>query len=159
MPWRPCHGRIQLPMTPIIETSLEATEAEAEALLDIIAAANEASGIHSQLSEELILRLRDPDTGAMIGGLYGELYYGWLHIRYLAVPPELRGQGLGSRLLGMAEAHARERACIGLWLDTFSFQAAEFYRRHGFAGFGEIEGYPPGHRRCFFQKRLAAALP
>lgn len=141
-------------MTPIIETSLEATEAEAEALLDIIVEANEAAGIPSQESEELIIRLKHPGTGAMIGGLYGELYYGWLHVRYLAVPPGLRGQGLGSRLLGMAEAHARERGCAGLWLDTFSFQAPAFYRRHGFLQFGEIGGYPPGHRRCFFEKRL-----
>lgn len=141
-------------MTPIIETSLEATEAEAQALMDIIIDYNEASGIASQDHEELMLKLRHPDTGAMVGGLYAELYYGWLHIRYLALPTELRGQGLGARLLGMAEAHARERRCVGLWLDTFSFQAAGFYRRYGFEGFGEIEGYPPGHRRCFFQKRL-----
>ncbi len=141
-------------MTPIFETSLEATEAEAEALLDIIVAYNEASGIASRESEELMIRLKHPDTGALIGGLYAELYYGWLHIRYLALPPELRGRGLGARLLGMAEAHARKRHCVGLWLDTFSFQAADFYRRLGFESFGAIEGYPPSHRRCFLQKRL-----
>ncbi len=141
-------------MTPIFETSLEATEAEAEALLDIIVAYNKATGIRSTESEELVIRLKDPDTGELVGGLYAELYFGWLNVRYLAVPPECRGQGLGSRLLGMAQEHARERNCIGVWLDTFSFQAPEFYRRHGYESFGEIESYPPGHRRCFFQKQL-----
>lgn len=145
------------PMTPTIETSLEATEAEAEALLDIIVAYNESKGIDSSFSEELMIRLKHPETGALVGGLYGELYYEWLHVRYLAVPPESRGQGLGSQLLAMAEAHARERGCVGLWLDTFSFQAPDFYRRHGFVGVGEIAGYPRGHRRCFFEKRFAAA--
>ena len=146
-------------MTPIFETSLEATEAEAGTLLDIIVAHNEAQGISSEGDGELMIRLKHPDTGALIGGLYAERYYGWLIVRYLAVPSELRGQGLGTRLLGMAEDHAREHSCIGMWLDTFSFQAPAFYRRHGFESFGEIDTYPPGHRRCFFEKRLQAAAP
>ena len=142
-------------MTPILETALEATEAEAEALLALIVDYNEAQGIPSQESGELMLRLKDPGSGALVGGLYAELYYGWLHVRYLAVPPPLRGQGWGTHLLRLAEAHAREQQCSGLWLDTFSFQAPAFYARHGFTCFGRIEDYPRGHARCFFHKRLA----
>ena len=144
-------------MTPLVETSFEATEAEAEALLDIIVEANQDNGISSKGSDELMVRLKHPETGALIGGLYAERYYGWLFVRYLAVPKALRGQGWGTRLLQMAEARARECGCIGLWLDTFSFQAASFYRQHGFESFGQIDHYPPGHERVFFQKRLSAA--
>jgi hypothetical protein len=38
-------------------------------------------------------------------------------------------------------------------VDTFSFQAPEFYRKLGFREFGRID-YPPEHQRIFFQKQL-----
>jgi hypothetical protein len=34
------------------------------------------------------------------------------------------------------------------------FQAPEFYRALGYSEFAQINDYPPGHRRFFFQKRL-----
>jgi hypothetical protein len=48
---------------------------------------------------------------------------------------------------------------VGVWLDTFDFQAPEFYRQHGYVEFGHIDDYPPGHKRYFFQKRLAPQNP
>ena len=107
----------------------------------------------------LALGLRDAD-GQTIGGLWGHSYYRWLYLDLLVVPDRLRGQGLGTKLLGLAEAEAQARGCVGVWLDTFSFQAPAFYPRHGYAAFGEINGYPGPHRRFFFSKRLSdAALP
>jgi ribosomal protein S18 acetylase RimI-like enzyme len=72
----------------------------------------------------------------------------------LYVPDLLRGQGFGSRLLRQAEEEASRRGCTGAWLDTFSFQAPDFYRRRGYTVFGAIEDYPPGHRRYFLRKSL-----
>jgi hypothetical protein len=54
----------------------------------------------------------------------------------------------------MAEDLANEKRCLGIWLDTFDFQAPEFYKKLGFSQFGEIVDYPPGHSRHYFQKRL-----
>ncbi|GGC91032.1 hypothetical protein GCM10007418_08390 [Halopseudomonas salina] len=54
----------------------------------------------------------------------------------------------------MAEKLALEKGYIGIWLDTFDFQAPEFYPKHGFTRFGQIDDFPPGHQRYFFQKRL-----
>jgi hypothetical protein len=54
-----------------------------------------------------------------------------------------------------AEAEAVRRRCIGIWLDTFTFQAPSFYQRLGFAVFGTIPAYPPGHSRHFMLKRLS----
>ena len=53
-----------------------------------------------------------------------------------------------------AEEVARERGCIGMWLDTFSFQARGFYVKPGFTVFGTIDDYPIGHRRFYLSKRL-----
>lgn len=94
------------------------------------------------------------EGGTVVGGLVGETFWGWLHVRLLWVDEARRGQGLGSSLLQWAEAEARTRGCVGIFLDTLSFQAPDFYAKHGYAPWGQIEGLPPGHRRVFFQKSL-----
>ena len=101
----------------------------------------------------LNLFLRDKD-GAVVGGLLGETFWDWLHISVLWVDQTHRGRGAGRRLLGQAEAEAGRRGCVGVFVDTLSFQAPDFYARHGYAPWGQIEGLPPGHRRVFFQKSL-----
>ena len=69
---------------------------------------------------------------------------------------DVRGQGYGSQLLTAAEAEGRQRGCEVAVLDTYSFQAPEFYRRHGYAVCGVIEGYPDDQRKYLMKKRLAA---
>jgi GNAT superfamily N-acetyltransferase len=76
-------------------------------------------------------------------------------VELLVVPEVARGQGLGAKLMDKAEALAREKGCQGVWLDTFSFQAPDFYLRHGFSIFGELKDYPVvGYHRFFMQKRF-----
>ncbi|WP_333570818.1 GNAT family N-acetyltransferase [Sphingomonas sp.] len=94
------------------------------------------------------------EQGERVGGLWGECAYDWLFIEYLAVPESHRGIGCGSQLMDRAEAIARAHGCVGIWLDTFSFQARGFYEKLGFAVFGTIVDFPPGHQRFFLQKRL-----
>jgi GNAT superfamily N-acetyltransferase len=59
------------------------------------------------------LLVRD-DNDEILGGLYARLFYQWLFIDLLSVPEQARGQGMGTRLMQMAEDLARERKCIGL---------------------------------------------
>lgn len=106
--------------------------------------------------------LTDPQAGHIIGGLWGRTAWGWLHMDTLYVPDALRGAGLGSMLVRIAEAEALKRECVGAWLDTFSFQARGFYERLGYRVIGTIENQPPGHARHFMQKSFgtpAAAMP
>jgi GNAT superfamily N-acetyltransferase len=74
-------------------------------------------------------------------------------------PPELRGQGLGSRLLAAAEAEAWRRDCLGVFLDTFEYQALPFYQRHGYELFGTLDGYPPGWRQYHVRKLRPSTVP
>ncbi|NWL75494.1 GNAT family N-acetyltransferase [Pseudomonas taiwanensis] len=104
--------------------------------------------------ETIALLVRDEHSNEMLGGLYGEIFYRWLFIELLAIPEHTRGQGTGSRLMNMAEDVAREKGCVGIWLDTFDFQAPAFYQKHGFTKFGHLDDFPPGHKRFYFQKRL-----
>jgi len=101
----------------------------------------------------LAIPIRD-DTGAVAGGFWGCTLFRWLHVQMLFVPAPLRGQGIGSALIGSAETEARERGCLGAHVDAFSFQAAPFYRKLGYTPFGVLHDFPPGHDRVFFCKRF-----
>jgi GNAT superfamily N-acetyltransferase len=91
---------------------------------------------------------------AVVGGLNGVTHWGWCYIRHLWVHADWRRGGVGHRLLAEAETQARARGCVGLYVDTFDPGAASFYERVGFARFGAIEDFPPGHTRIFLRKRL-----
>jgi GNAT superfamily N-acetyltransferase len=67
---------------------------------------------------------------------------------------ELRGRGYGHRLLASAEDEARRRGAKNAYLDTFSFQAPGFYKKHGYRVFGELHDFPTGHQRYFLTKEL-----
>ena len=135
-----------------IEQSQNPTEEERQAILLPLRAYNAAqAGVSTP--EPIALLVRD-ESGEILGGLHGRVFYRWLYIDLLSVPEQGRGQGIGSKLMQMAEDLAREKDCIGVWLDTFDFQAPGFYRKLGYSELGQIADYPPGHTRFFFQKRL-----
>lgn len=92
--------------------------------------------------------LRDAD-GNTVGGLIGETHWGWFYINLLIVKEELRGYGYGRKLLTLAEEEARKLGAKNAYLDTFSFQAPDFYRQHGYRVFGELKDFPPGHQRYY----------
>lgn len=126
--------------------------AEEEAVRGVLAAHNAAAGWPMD-TVPLRIVLRDA-AGAVQGGLLGMMTWRWLWVRNLAVAPALRGQDLGTRLLAAAEAEAARRGCVGIRLDTYSFQARGFYVKRGFSEAGRIEGCPPGATRYTMIKRL-----
>lgn len=95
------------------------------------------------------------DAGAVAGGLWGCTVATWLIIEMLFVPEASRCCGTGFALLRAAEREAVARGCRNAMLDTISPDAARFFERLGFARFGTLEDFPPGHRRMFYRKSLA----
>jgi GNAT superfamily N-acetyltransferase len=98
--------------------------------------------------------LKNP-RGEWLAGLTGYVWGGWLHVNLVWVTESLRGQRHGSRLMDAAEAFAAEHGCLGVTLETHSFQAPGFYAKRGYEVFGTLEDYPPGHSKLFLRKRLA----
>jgi len=103
--------------------------------------------------QRLCFVLHAPDQ-EIVGGVIGKIYWDWLYIDLLWVKDELRGRGYGHRLLTRAEDEARQHGAKNAYLDTFSFQAPDFYKQHGYQVFGELEDFPPGHQRYFLRKQL-----
>ncbi len=93
---------------------------------------------------------------AILGGLYGKTAYGWLFTELLMVPEPLRGRGIGTQLIQMAEQEALARGCHSAWLDTFEFQAKEFYEKFGYVVFGELPNFPDKFSRFFMKKSLVS---
>ena len=101
----------------------------------------------------LAFLLRDA-AGEVLGGVLGRTSLGLLFIDLVYLPDDLRGGGLGSRILQAAEDEGRRRGCRAAVLYTISFQAPGFYTRRGWRVFGEIPCDPPGTSRIFMTKTL-----
>ena len=84
----------------------------------------------------------EDECNRKIAGLTGETFGNWLCIHFLFVSEQLRGQALGGKLLEAAEKEARARGCKYAFVDTFSFQAPEFYKKHGYREVYVLERYP-----------------
>jgi len=135
-----------------VEVVASPGEAEREAILRILVAHNDAA-VGPTERQQVATVVRD-DAGAITGGLWGKIGYRWLFVEFLAVSPDHKGQGIGRELMQRAETLAGEAGCIGIWLDTFSFQARGFYEKLGFKHFGTIDDFPPDHARFFLSKRI-----
>lgn len=90
----------------------------------------------------------------ILGGVIGMTYWNWLYINLMWIREDLRGHGFGHQLLIAAEEEALKRGSTYAYLDTFSFQAPEFYKKYGYLEFGRLEDFPPGHTRYFLMKNL-----
>lgn len=137
---------------PRLVVSEEGSKADRAVVLAKLAAFEEAAAGPLDI-KPLDVLIKDAG-GATVGGLIGRTLFRWLIVELLFVPAEYRGRGLGADIMARAEAIARERGCLGIWLDTFSFQAPGFYEKLGFERFGQVDGHPPGAARVFLQKRL-----
>ncbi len=96
------------------------------------------------------------ESGEKLGGLIGHTHGNWLFVKYLWVSEKLRREGIGSQLLEQAESSAKERGCKYVFLDTFSFQAPLFYKKHGYQEVFALEEYPLTGKRYYFTKSLVS---
>lgn len=89
-----------------------------------------------------------------VGGLSGQLTYGWFWIMLLAVEPEYRGRGVGQALVERAEGFTREHNGLGVHVDTFAYQAPGFYERLGYQEVSRLPTPNTAENRIYFVKRF-----
>jgi len=98
--------------------------------------------------------VKNKNSKVIEGILSGVGYWAGLEIKILWVEENYRNQGIGSWLLSFTENLAKEKGAEISMLDTFDFQAEEFYKKHDYISLGFINNFPKGHRRSYFYKRL-----
>ena len=118
----------------------EITKEERKNVFDKLLAYN-LSHLEDKKQKEVGFFLED-EEGNCQGGLIGMTHGNWLDVEYLVVDEALRGQNIGSELLKRAEQAASDRGCKYVFLDTFSFQAPEFYKKMGYKEVFVREDYP-----------------
>ncbi|MFC0186770.1 GNAT family N-acetyltransferase [Fictibacillus aquaticus] len=103
--------------------------------------------------QEVNLYLLDEESNVR-GGILGEICWNWLEIHTLMVDEDLRKHGYGSKLLYEAEQIAREKKCDFIKVETLSFQALEFYKKHGYEEFGVLDNVGRDYQHHYLKKDL-----
>lgn len=94
------------------------------------------------------------DSGKVVGGIQAMFDSEAIYIEALWVEEILRKQGYGKKLLAAAEGEAIENGCRFSLVDTWDFQAEEFYLKNGYEKLGELKNYWHGHSKLFLRKKL-----
>lgn len=97
------------------------------------------------------------DDGRLEAGLSGWTWGGCAYVDHLWVRADLRGTGLGSRLLAAAEDEAVARGCFQLIVSSHTFQAPDFYLQRGYAEYARTQESPRGHADVHLVKALPPA--
>ncbi|MGD6796093.1 GNAT family N-acetyltransferase [Metabacillus indicus] len=103
--------------------------------------------------EEVNVYLKD-ESGLVRGGILCEICWNWLEIHTLMIDEDLRHSGYGSQLLAEAEKIASERDCDFVKVDTLSFQAVDFYKKHGYEVYGTLDGVGRDFKHHYLKKDL-----
>jgi hypothetical protein len=105
-------------------------------------------------ARRLAVFVRDPQTGKVVGGLYGRSACGLVDVDGLLRPEDSRRARIGSRVLAMAEEEGRRRGGTRIALTTLSVQAPGFDKKQGDDVAATIDCDPPGLTRYSMMKKL-----
>ena len=75
--------------------------------------------------------IRD-ENEKIVGGCAGDNMYGCLYVGQLWVTEQLRGKGYGTNLMNEAENLAKKSECNFMAVNTFDWEALDFYKKLGF---------------------------
>lgn len=93
------------------------------------------------------------EHGAVIGGAVGRSWGEACELQQLWVDEKRRGSGLGSQLMQAFEQRGRDHGCRVFYLETFSFQAPDFYRRFGYEVVHANAAFPHGIVKSLMERR------
>jgi len=87
------------------------------------------------------------ENGKIVGGVYGYAIcnQSWFSLDILWVDPDHRGKNIGTDLIVNLEKSIRDiKTCETIKVETWDFQAKDFYLKMGYKIVGEVPGCPPG---------------
>lgn len=94
------------------------------------------------------------DNDKLIGGAVGYIAWKWYFLDELWIEEVYRKNGIGTKLIKKIEKYAKENNSLGVRMETWSFQAREFYEKMGYEIYATFEDCPPGTIDYFLRKRF-----
>ncbi len=95
-----------------------------------------------EMGKERLLVLEEAET--VHGYLTFRSFWGVLHLKNLAVHESHRGKGIGHALMTSFITLAKQEGFSKIQVETFSFQAPDFYKKFGFETDFIRQGYSHG---------------
>ncbi|BCZ46283.1 N-acetyltransferase [Clostridium gelidum] len=134
----------------------ESSDSEADLIIDRLVEYNLSKvPLKQEVSFSWINRIIEDKNGNIIAGILSKMYcWKCLYIDALWVQEGHRKDRLGSKLLKEVEKIAEEKGCYLIHLDTFDFQAKDFYIKYGYEIFGILDECPQQHSRYFMKKSI-----
>ncbi|MFZ2200083.1 MAG: GNAT family N-acetyltransferase [Microgenomates group bacterium] len=112
-----------------------------------------ASKGHVRKSDAFSILIKDSSEN-LLGCVMVSFLWNGMSIQSLWVDDLVRGQGLGQKLMTMAEEEGVRRGCTIAYTDTFTWQAPGFYEKLGYKLHGKLEGFPEGNALSYYCKKL-----
>ncbi len=98
------------------------------------------------------------NAAEFVGAIVVQLFWNQLHIKYLFVAENYRGQGLARQLIDHALEFGKKRGCQFAFVETMSFQAPDFYQKMGFVIEFSRPGYAENTTFHYLKKSLDETL-
>src|SRR3990167_6382364 len=120
------------------------TDEECEQISNEVMYFNARAVPFTQMETPILKNYVLKDNNKIIAGINACVYcWGILYINPLFVDENYRGRNLGGYLLDRVEQEAKAMRASLSHLDTFDFQAKDFYLKQGYEIFGVLENCPP----------------
>lgn len=135
--------------------TFSATDKESEYILNKLIDFNHKQIAFTQPQEVIYLNHVMKNHTGIIAGINAYMYHwGLLCIDVLFVDENYRRNDFGSELLQMVEDKAKSMGATIVHLETFDFQAKDFYLKQGYTIFGVLDDCPEGHKSYSLFKKL-----
>ncbi|WP_238917595.1 GNAT family N-acetyltransferase [Clostridium sp. YIM B02555] len=134
----------------------ESNENEAELVVENLVNYNLSKVPQTQQQAFVCInRIIKNNDSEIIAGINSKMYcWNCLYIDSLWVDETFRKEGIGARLLNEVEQIAIGQGCKLIHLDTFDFQAKDFYLKQGYEVFGVLNECPYNHKRYYMKKNI-----
>ena len=131
------------------------TKQDQDYLIDRLVEYN-LSQVKSDQEENFIdLSMKVVEDDKIIAGIIAKMYcWNIVYVDTLWVDPDYRGRRIGEKLLARLEDEAKLKGAKLIHLDTFDFQAKDFYQKQGYEVFGKLKDCPENHCRYYMKKTL-----
>ena len=130
----------------------DGNQSDRKEIKDMLEAYNTAHGAKSELTPVAVYY--EDEKGLKKAGVTGHVFGNWLFIEFLFVSEELRGLGIGQKLLALAEENAKSLGAKFAYVTTNGFQAPGFYTKMGYENVFVMDEFPLTGKKYHYTKKI-----